>query len=125
MQLILAEFCGRWGCSWWEKIINLILGSLGTTGIITYFGLILLPIILIVLVVLTVFTQIFLFFYRLVERKENITNADSSKEIEEQILSAGISVGKFVGTRGIKFLDRKLKERKATPDQSDEHNVIR
>ena len=120
MQLILAEFCGRWGCSWWEKIINLILGSLGNTGIIIYFGLILLPIILIVLVVLTVFTQIFLFFYRLVERKENITNADSSKEIEEQILSARISVGKFVGTRGIKFLDRKLKERKATQDQQGE-----
>jgi len=25
MPLILAEFCGRWGCTWWEGIINLII----------------------------------------------------------------------------------------------------
>ena len=89
---------------------------------ISLLGLILLPILLIVLVILTVFTQVFLFFDRLVKPKENITNSDSSKEIEPQILSsAGISIGKFVGRRGVKFLDRKLRERKAS--QSDRKNA--
>lgn len=25
MPLILAEYCGRWGCTWWEGIISLII----------------------------------------------------------------------------------------------------
>jgi len=121
MQLILAEFCGRWGCSWWENIISLFLASSGVGGIMVLLGLILLPILLIVLVILTVFTQVFLFSDRLVKPKENITNSDSSKEIEPQILSSGISIGKFVGRRAVKFLDRKLRERKAS--QSDRKNA--
>lgn len=32
MQPILAEFCGRWGCTWQEGIFNLILGILFSKG---------------------------------------------------------------------------------------------
>jgi hypothetical protein len=28
MLLISAEFCGRWGCTWQENILNIILASL-------------------------------------------------------------------------------------------------
>ncbi len=28
MPLIFAEFCGRWGCTWWEGIITLFIMSL-------------------------------------------------------------------------------------------------
>lgn len=38
MPLILAEFCGRWGCTWQEGIINLFLVTLFSKG-----GWILLP----------------------------------------------------------------------------------
>jgi hypothetical protein len=115
MQLILAEFCGRWGCTWWENIINLIVASAGLPGIILLLFLILLPVIFLV----TVFTQVFLFFYRLIDRKEYVTNSDSSQTIEPQILSAGISAGKFVGRRGIKFINRKFKERQTTQDEEN------
>lgn len=52
MQLILAEFCGRWGCTWQEGIINVILASLDGKSALILLCILLLPIFLGVLMLL-------------------------------------------------------------------------
>lgn len=112
MQLILAELCGRWGCSWWENIITIILMSFKGKAAIVLLGLLLVPILLIVLIFLLGFIQVVAFISSFSKPKENITNTNitntnNSPEEAQPILSAGV---KFVGRRGVKFIDRKLKE---------------
>lgn len=107
MQLILAEFCGRWGCSWWENIITIILMSFKGKAAIVLLGLLLVLILLVVLIFLLGLIQVIAFISSFSKPKENITNPNNSQEEAQPILSAGV---KFVGRRGVKFLDRKLKE---------------
>ena len=38
MQPILAEFCGRWGCTWWEGILTVIFISPGGVIILLVLG---------------------------------------------------------------------------------------
>lgn len=56
MQLILAEFCGRWGCTWQEGLINVLLVSLGSKRTLILLcillGILLLPIFFGVLILL-------------------------------------------------------------------------
>ncbi|MEG3873921.1 MULTISPECIES: hypothetical protein [unclassified Microcoleus] len=107
MQLILAEFCGRWGCSWWEKIITIILVSLKGKGVVLLLGLLLIPIFLVLLILLVGLMPAFEFIARFGRDKQELQNLNNSQEQDQSILSAG---AKFVGRRGAKFLGRKLKE---------------
>ncbi|HEY9635771.1 MAG TPA: hypothetical protein V6D14_20365 [Coleofasciculaceae cyanobacterium] len=52
MPLILAEFCGRWGCTLQENILNIILASLDGKSALILLGILLLPIFLGVLMLL-------------------------------------------------------------------------
>jgi Na+-transporting methylmalonyl-CoA/oxaloacetate decarboxylase gamma subunit len=107
MQLILAEFCGRWGCSWWENIITIILMSFKGKAAIVLLGLLLVLILLVVLIFLLGLFQVAAIISSFSKPKENISNPNNSQEQTQPILSAGV---KFVGRRGVKFFDRKLKE---------------
>ncbi|MEG4305541.1 hypothetical protein [Microcoleus sp. D3_18a_C4] len=107
MQLILAEFCGRWGCSWWENIITIILVSLKGKGVVLLLGLLVMPIFLVLLILLVGLMPAFEFIARFGRDKQELQNLNNSQEQDQSILSAG---AKFVGRRGAKFLGRKLKE---------------
>ncbi|MEG3850074.1 hypothetical protein QT971_22600 [Microcoleus sp. herbarium19] len=107
MQLILAEFCGRWGCSWWENIITIILVSLKGKGAVLLLGLLLMPIFVVVLILLVGLIPAYEFIASLGRDKKDIENLNNSHEQDQSILSAG---AKFVGRRGANFLGRKLKE---------------
>ncbi|MEG3863277.1 hypothetical protein [Microcoleus sp. herbarium12] len=107
MQLIFAEFCGRWGCSWWENIITIILVSLKGKGAVLLLGLLLMPIFLVVLILLVSLIPAFEFIASFGRDKQDIKNPNNSQEQDPTILSAG---AKFVGSRGAKFLGRKLRE---------------
>jgi len=107
MQLILAEFCGRWGCSWWENIIAIILVSLKGKGVVLLLGLLLMPIFLVVLILLVGLIPAFEFIASFGRDKQDIENQKKSQEQDQSILSAG---AKFVGRRGAKYLGRKLRE---------------
>lgn len=111
MQLILAEFCGRWGCSWWENIITIILMSFKGKAAIVLLGLLLVPILLVVLIFLLGSIQIVEFISRFDKPKENISNSNNYQEQAQPIVSAGV---KFVGRRGVKFLERKLRKANTT-----------
>jgi hypothetical protein len=59
MPLILAEFCGRWGCTWQEKIINVILASLDAKSALILLGILLMPILFGVLMFLAGLVNIY------------------------------------------------------------------
>ena len=107
MQLILAEFCGRWGCSWWENIITIILVSLKGKGAVLLLGLLLIPIFLVVLILRVGLIPAYEFLASFGRDKQDIENQNNSQEQDQTIVSAG---AKFVGRKGAKFLGRKLKE---------------
>lgn len=107
MQLILAEFCGRWGCSWWENIITIILVSLKGKGAVLLLGLLLMSIFLVVLILLVCLMPAFEFIASFGRDKQLPQNPNNSHEQDQSILSAG---AKFVGRRGAKYLGRKLRE---------------
>ena len=107
MQLILAEFCGRWGCSWWENIITIILVSLKGKGAVILLGLLLIPIVLVVLILLVALMPAFEFIASFGRDKQDIKNPNNSQEQDQSILSAG---AKFFGPKGAKYLGRKLRE---------------
>lgn len=107
MQLILAEFCGRWGCSWWENMITIILVSLKGKGAVLLLGLLLIPIVLVVLILLVGLIPAFEFIASFGRDKQELKNPNNSQEQDQSILSAG---AKFVRRRGAKYLDRKLRE---------------
>jgi hypothetical protein len=107
MQLILAEFCGRWGCSWWENIITIILVSLKGKGAVLLLGLLLIPIVLVVLILLVGLMPAFEFIASFGRDKQDIENPNNSQQQDQSILSAG---AKFFGPKGAKYLGRKLRE---------------
>ncbi|MEG4803137.1 hypothetical protein QUB63_25010 [Microcoleus sp. ARI1-B5] len=107
MQLILAEFCGRWGCSWWENIITIILVSLKGKGAVLLLGLLLMPIFLVVLILLLGLIPAFEFIASFGKDKQKLKNPNTSQEQDQTIVSAG---AKFVRRRGAKYLGRKLRE---------------
>ncbi|MEG4275096.1 MULTISPECIES: hypothetical protein [unclassified Microcoleus] len=107
MQLILAEFCGRWGCSWWENIITIILVSLKGKGVVLLLGLLVMPIFLVLLILLVGLMPAFELIASFGRDKQELQNLNNSQEQDQTIVSAG---AKFVGRRGAKFLGRKLKE---------------
>ncbi|MBE9188003.1 hypothetical protein IQ270_26010 [Microcoleus sp. LEGE 07076] len=107
MQLILAEFCGRWGCSWWENIITIILVSLKGKGAVLLVGLLLIPIFLVVLILLVASIPAFEFIASFGKNKQELQNPNNSQQQDQSILSAG---AKFVGCRGAKYLGRKLRK---------------
>ncbi|MGB7708320.1 MAG: hypothetical protein WBL95_02015 [Microcoleus sp.] len=107
MQLILAEFCGRWGCYWWENIITIILVSLKGKGAVLLLGLLLIPIVLVVLILLVCLMPAFEFIASFGRDKQDLKNPNNSQEQDQTILSAG---AKFLGRKGAKYLGRKLRE---------------
>ncbi|MDQ2098866.1 MAG: hypothetical protein QQW96_14600 [Tychonema bourrellyi B0820] len=113
MQLILAEFCGCWGCSWWENIITIILVSLKGKGAVLLLGLLLIPIVLVVLILLLCLMPAFEFIASFGRDKQDIKNLNNSQEQDPTILSAG---AKFVGRKAAKYLGRKLRERNKHED---------
>ena len=113
MQLILAEFCGRWGCSWWENMITIILVSLKGKGAVILLGLLLIPIVLVVLILLVCLMPAFEFIASFGRDKQDIKNPNNSQEQDQTILSAG---AKFVGRKAAKYLGRKLREVKKHED---------
>ena len=107
MQLILAEFCGRWGCSWWENIITIIFVSLKGKGAVLLLGLLLIPIFLVVLILLVAMIPAFEFIASFGRDKQELQNPNNSQEQDQSILSAG---AKFVGRRGTQYFGRKLRQ---------------
>lgn len=63
MQLLLAEFCGRWGCSWQEGLLTLFFMALFKCGPVVGLLVIFAPILLI----------IFLIFYPIIFIYDKIT----------------------------------------------------
>ena len=59
MPLILAEFCGCWGCTWQEGIINVFLVSLGSKMTLKLLCILLLPIFFLVLMLVAGLVQVY------------------------------------------------------------------
>lgn len=93
MPLILAEFCGRWGCTWWEGIITVILVSLGFKGILLLLGAILLGLVLLLLKLI----EFYEFISNWQRGKQLISNQDKFQQKGNLILPT------------IKFLNRSLR----------------
>jgi hypothetical protein len=86
MQLILAEFCGRWGCTWQEGIINVILASLDGKSALILMGILLMPIFFAVLMLLAGLVTVYEFISGWGRALLGITNTHKSPQQGKRIL---------------------------------------
>jgi hypothetical protein len=90
----LAEFCGRWGCSWWENIITIILVSLKGKSAVLLLGLLLIPIVFVVLILLVGLIPAFELIASFGRDKQDIKNQtilrNKTKAFYQQELSLSI-----------------------------------
>ena len=72
MPFIIAESCGRWGCSWWEGIISITLLSFAKSpgGLLILFG----GSVAIILVSIEFIVQLIEFIINSIEGKNNLIN---------------------------------------------------
>ena len=86
MPLILAEFCGRWGCTWQENIFNIILASLDGKSALILLGILLLPIFLGVLMLLAGLVTVYEFISGWGRALLGIPNPNKSQQQDEYTL---------------------------------------
>lgn len=87
MQLILAEFYGRWGCTWQENILNIILASLDGKSTLILLGILLLPIFLGVLMLLAGLVKVYEFISGWSGALLGIPNPNKSQQQDEYTLT--------------------------------------
>ncbi|BDA76019.1 hypothetical protein CAL7716_101850 (plasmid) [Calothrix sp. PCC 7716] len=99
MQLFFAEFCGRWGCTWQEGLLTLLLMTLFKTGLVGIIFILALPLLVVGSVVLGIawiYEIIVDFLSPLQEKKQ--------KELEDHIEAKNVkstinSINRFVKGR--------------------------
>jgi hypothetical protein len=87
MPLILAEFCGRWGCTWQENILNIILASLDGKSALILLGILLLPIFLGVLMLLAGLIRLYEFISGWGRALLGIPNPNKSQQQDDYTLT--------------------------------------
>jgi hypothetical protein len=96
MQLVLAELCGRWGCSWQENVLNIILANLdGKSGLILL-GILLISIFWGVLMLLTGLVTVYEFILFWGKSLLGIANPNKSQQQGDRILPTARFLGRTV-----------------------------
>jgi hypothetical protein len=87
MSLIFAEFCGRWGCTWQENILNIILASLDGKSALILLGILLMPIFTGLLILLIGLVTAYEFISGWGRALLGILNSNKSQQQDEYILT--------------------------------------
>jgi hypothetical protein len=96
MPLILAEFCGRWGCTWQENVLNIILASLDGKSTLILLGVLLMPILFGVLMLLAGLVTVYEFISGWSRALLGITNPNKSQQQANRILTTARFLGRTV-----------------------------
>jgi hypothetical protein len=87
MPLIFAEYCGRWGCTWWEGIITLIIMNFPAFAFLFFW--------FIVLLLLGVLKAVD-FITNFGKPKQEIKNTNKPQEENKRVLLAIKLLGRAV-----------------------------
>ena len=87
MPLILAEFCERWGCTWQENILNIILASLDGKSALILLGILLMPIFMGLLILLIGLVTAYEFISGWGRALLGIPNPNKSQQRDEYTLT--------------------------------------
>ncbi len=96
MPLILAEFCGRWGCTWQENILNIILASLDGKSALILLGILLMPIFMGVLMLLGGLIRLYEFISSWGRALLGIPNPNKSQQQANRVLTTARFLGRTV-----------------------------
>ena len=94
MSLILAEFCGRWGCTWQENILNIILASLDGKSALILLGILLMPIFMGLLILLIGLVTVYEFISGWGRALLGIPNPNKSQQQANRILTTARFLGR-------------------------------
>jgi hypothetical protein len=97
MSLIFAEFCGRWGCTWQENILNIILASLDGKSALILLGILLMPIFTGLLILLIGLVTAYEFISGWGRALLGILNSNKSQQQDEYILTTDEFLGRTLG----------------------------
>ena len=118
MPFIIAESCGRWGCSWWEGIISITLLSFAKSpgGLLILFG----GSVAIILVSIEFIVQLIEFIINSIEGKNNLINevvVNAINEAEVQLPKKHIlRASSFLMNRAV-VLVRRVNDRGRTKQE--------
>jgi hypothetical protein len=122
MPLILAEFCGRWGCTWQENILNIILASLDGKSALILLGILLMPIFMGLLILLIGLVTAYEFISGWGRALLGIPNPNKSQQQDEYTLTTDEFFDRAVTIANKVRADYKQKQdvnNQAPPQQQD------
>jgi hypothetical protein len=122
MPLFLAEFCGRWGCTWQENILNIILASRDGKSALILLGILLMPIFMGLLILLIGLVTVYEFISGWGRALLGIPNPNKSQQQANRILTTARFLGRTISVANKVRADYQQKQdidNQAPPQQQD------